>query len=278
MGQRRPGGGSGGRQGRVGQRLPLQPAGPGRRPRPPRGRSRPSPREEAARLPAAWDRDIGAPARARLSAAAPPRLLAVRWPRSGRSALSAARGSPPPAPGDRLRSASSSCWAVSAAPRGPGGRRGRPWRGEGLDGSERAPACGCGPRCPLDGPRPHRSQGAARQLPTWGKAEMPGARVESSWEVWSWRRRRGFECVKELVRPPLFRAPRHRVGAWIAALSLLRVALTFKSLRPQPTPRFFLAPHPILPSPCPFSAHSCPEAPGVPGSASSHPRRLQVRR
>uniref|UniRef100_A0A9L0J9L9 Receptor activity-modifying protein 2 n=1 Tax=Equus asinus TaxID=9793 RepID=A0A9L0J9L9_EQUAS len=111
-GQRQPGGGSGGRQDRVGQRLPLQPASPGRRPRPPRGRSRPSPCEEAARLPAAPAGDIGAPARTRLRAAGPLRLLAARWPRSGRSAPPAARGSLRPAPGDRQCSASSSCWAA----------------------------------------------------------------------------------------------------------------------------------------------------------------------
>lgn len=40
---------------------PPPASGPGRRPRPPRGRRRPSPSEEAARLPAAWAGDIGAP-------------------------------------------------------------------------------------------------------------------------------------------------------------------------------------------------------------------------
>lgn len=157
MGQRRPGGGSGGRQGRVGQRLPLQPAGPGRRPRPPRGRSRPSPCEEAARLPGAWAGDIGAPARPRLSATAPPRLLAALWPRSGLSAPPAARDSLRPAPGDRLRSASSSCWAVSSASRAPGGRRGRPggeggWTAEAKTG----PGVRAGQRCPRTVPGPLR--------------------------------------------------------------------------------------------------------------------------
>lgn len=124
VGHRPQGGGSGGRQGRVGLLLPLQPAGPGRRPRPPRGRRCPSPCEEAARFPAAGAGDIGAPARARRSAAAPPRLLAARWPRSGYTAPLAARGSGRPALGDPQRFASSSCWAVSAAPGGPGGEGG----------------------------------------------------------------------------------------------------------------------------------------------------------
>lgn len=39
-------------------------------------------------------------------------------------------------------------------------------------------------------------------------------------------------------------APR---GGLECSLSLLKVALTFKSLRPQPTPRFLLAPHPHPP-------------------------------
>lgn len=169
MGQRRPGG----RQGRVGQRLPLQPAGPGRRPRPPRGRSRPSPCEEAARLPAAGDEDIGAPASARLSAAAPPRLLAARWPRCERSAPPGARGSPRPAPGDRQRSASSCCWAVSAAPRGPGRRRGRPWRGGGLDGRGRN-GPGVRVRTALPFGRRRLGEDAARAASHLAKAGVPG--------------------------------------------------------------------------------------------------------
>lgn len=178
VGQRRPGRASGGRQGRVGQRLPLQPGGPGRRPRPPRGRSRPSPCEEAARLPGAWAGDIGAPARARLSATAPPRLRAARWPRSGLSAQPAARGSPLPAPGDRLRSASSSCWAVSAAPRAPGegeareARRGGGWTAEAETGPRRAG----GTALSSDGPRPHFGEGSARAASHLEELGLPGPR------------------------------------------------------------------------------------------------------
>lgn len=231
MGQRRPGRASGGRQGRVGQRLPLQPGGPGRRPRPPRGRSRPSPCEEAARLPGAWAGDIGAPARARLSATAPPRLRAARWPRSGLSAQPAARGSPLPARGDRLRSASSSCWAVSAAPGGPGEgeARERPGgEGAGLPRPRRGPGVRAGQRCPRTVLGPTSVRARRELLPTWRNL---GCRdpAERSWEVWGWRGGRGFWVWIEWEGAgisPLFQSLRRPLGAWIVPFSPLKVVLT----------------------------------------------------
>lgn len=203
----------------MGLRLPLQPAGPGRRPRPPRGRSRPSPCEEAARLPGAWAGDIGAPVRARLSATAPPRLLAARWPRSGLSAQPAARGSLRPARGDRLRSASSSCWAVSAAPRGPGGRRGRPG-GEGAWTAETEKrALGAGGSALSSGrPWPHFGEGSARAA---SHLEEPRVRA-SRRGLGGWGGGGGFGSGCEWEGAgisPLFQSPRHPLEAWIIPFS-----------------------------------------------------------
>ena len=244
VGQRRPAGGSGGRRGGVGHRLPLRPAGPGRRPRPPRGRSRPSPCEEAARLPGAWAGDIGAPARARLSATAPPRLLAARWPRSGQSAPPAARGSLRPSRGDRQRSASSSCWAVSAAPRGSGGRRGRPGGEGGLDRRGRnGPRGEGGTALSSDSPRLHLGEGAARTAPHLEERGVPGARRRGLGRSGAGLEEEGLGSGCEWEGAgisPFFQSLKHPLGAWIILLSLLRVALTSKGLRPllqAPPPR-----------------------------------------
>lgn len=78
-------------------------------PPPPTWPSSFQPLRGSAALPAAGAGDIDAPA--------PPRLLAALWPHSGQRAPAAARGSRRPALGDPQRSASSFCWAVSAAPR-----------------------------------------------------------------------------------------------------------------------------------------------------------------
>lgn len=123
--------------------------------RPPRGRRRPSPSEEAARLPAARAGDIGFPARAS-SARAP--LLAfspkARWPGSWRSAPRVDRGSLGSAPGGRQRSASlrccccCCCWAVSATPGDRVGDQGGPG-GEGAWTTEAStgPPCEYQPTC-----------------------------------------------------------------------------------------------------------------------------------